>query len=118
MEDSATYRAIVRQGRTEEARRIILLIGETKFGPANDATRASLDSIRELEWLEELGAQLMNAETWSELLPTESSEIGRDCPGTALTASDLIARGSNDALDAETDLNPNHAIRDCAIAGL
>src|SRR5438876_1884033 len=45
MEQSATYQAIVRRGRAEEARRMLLLQGETKFGPPDAATQAALESI-------------------------------------------------------------------------
>lgn len=33
MEQSTTYQAIVRRGRAEQARRMLLLLGEAKFGP-------------------------------------------------------------------------------------
>jgi predicted transposase YdaD len=77
MEQSATYQAIVRrgreegreEGRAEEARRILLLQGETKFGPPGAAVRASIENIRDLAQLEELGVRLMSAGSWHDLLP-------------------------------------------------
>jgi hypothetical protein len=69
MEQSATYQAIVRRGRAEEARRMLLLLGETKFGPPDAATQAALESLGDLAQLEELGVRLLSAGSWQELLP-------------------------------------------------
>ena len=70
MQESSTYRAIVRQGRAEEARRFVLLMGEKKFGAADDSVPAALEAIMDIEQLEELGVRLLSAESWRELLPT------------------------------------------------
>src|SRR5205807_939628 len=51
MEESSTYRAIVRRGRVEEARNMLLLFGEPKFGPPDDEARATLERITEVEEL-------------------------------------------------------------------
>jgi predicted transposase YdaD len=69
MEQSATYQAIMRRGRAEEARRILLLQGETKFGAPDAAGKAAIESIDDLPRLEELGVRLINADSWQELLP-------------------------------------------------
>ncbi len=71
MEQSATYQAIVRRGRAEEGRRLLLLLGETKFGPPDVAARAALESIDDLAQLEELGVRLLSAGSWQELLPAQ-----------------------------------------------
>jgi predicted transposase YdaD len=68
MEQSTTYQAIVRRGRAEEARRMLLLQGEAKFGPPDEATRAALEQISDLAQLEALGVRLMNAGSWPKLL--------------------------------------------------
>jgi predicted transposase YdaD len=76
MEQSATYQAIVRrgreegrqEGRAEEARRILLLLGETKFGPPGAPTRAAVEAINDLSRLENLTARLLSAGGWEELL--------------------------------------------------
>jgi predicted transposase YdaD len=68
MEESSTYRAIVRRGREEGERRMLLLLGEAKFGAPDTATRAALESITELDQLEALGVRLMNVGSWQELL--------------------------------------------------
>jgi hypothetical protein len=77
MEQSATYLAIVRRGRAEEARRMLMLQGETKFGPADAGTRAALENISDLAKLEELGVRLVGVDTWQELLPPPPARRGR-----------------------------------------
>ncbi len=69
MEESSTYRAIVRRGRIEGERHVVLLQGEKKFGPPDTATRAALESITDVAQLEELAVRLMTARSWQELLP-------------------------------------------------
>jgi predicted transposase YdaD len=43
MQESATYRAIARREGAKEARRMLLLQGEAKFGPPDDAARATIE---------------------------------------------------------------------------
>jgi predicted transposase YdaD len=69
MEQSVTYQAIVRRGREEEGRRLLLLQGTAKFGPPDAAVQAALESISDLAQLEKLAVRLVNAATWQELLP-------------------------------------------------
>src|SRR5262249_25255205 len=73
MEDSATYQAIVRKSRVQEARHLLLLLGETKFGPADAPTRGALEAITDLPRLEELSVRLLNAGSWQELLALPTS---------------------------------------------
>jgi hypothetical protein len=68
MEESATYQAIVRRGRAEEARRILLLQGELKFGAPDAPTRGGIEAINDLSRLEDLTARLLSAHSWEELL--------------------------------------------------
>jgi hypothetical protein len=70
MEESTTYQWIVERGRQEEARRILLLLGEVRFGAAADATRRTIEGIADLPRLEHLTAQLLSVGSWDELLPT------------------------------------------------
>ncbi len=72
MEESSTYRAIVRRGREEEGRHILLLQGEAKFGPPDATDRAALESITDVAQLEELAVRLMTADSWQELLPARN----------------------------------------------
>jgi hypothetical protein len=81
MEESATYQAIVRkgreQGRAEEARRILLLQGELKFGAPDVATRGAVEAINDLRRLEDLSARLLGAFSWEELLTPPRRRNGR-----------------------------------------
>ncbi len=83
MEESATYQAIVRrgreEGRAEGERRLLLMQGETKFGPPDAAARAAIERIADVKRLEELGVRLMSAGSWQELLgpPAQRRRNGR-----------------------------------------
>jgi hypothetical protein len=68
MEQSTTYQAIVRRGRVEEALRIPLLVGETRFGPPDAATRAALEATTDVAQLEALIVHLVSVNSWQELL--------------------------------------------------
>jgi hypothetical protein len=69
MEESATYRAIVRRGLEKGERRLLLLMGEAKFGPPDATARAAIENITDVAQLEELAVRLVNAGSWQELLP-------------------------------------------------
>jgi predicted transposase YdaD len=79
MEESATYQAIVRRGRTEGERRLLLLLGEERFGPPDAAARAAIEQIGDGAALEALGVRLLSAESWQELLsrPAPRRRAGR-----------------------------------------
>ncbi len=76
MEDSSTYQIIIARGeergmtkgQVEEARRLLLRLGEKRFGPANEATQAAIQSLSTVEELEALAERLLEVENWSELL--------------------------------------------------
>jgi hypothetical protein len=68
MEESATYRAIVRRERAEEARHVLLLLGETKFGPPDAPTRGAIEAMNDLPGLEALAVRLLSAASWQKLL--------------------------------------------------
>lgn len=76
MRESTTYRAILAEGeaigealgRIDEARRILILQGERRFGTATKVVRDHLDRITTHEGLEALLARLFEAESWDELL--------------------------------------------------
>jgi predicted transposase YdaD len=68
MEESATYQAIVRRGRAEGARHMLLMQGERKFGPPDAAARAVIEAISDLARLDELGSRLLDAGSWKEVL--------------------------------------------------
>ena len=77
MRDSSTYMAIVEaglargraEGHAEGERRLLLLFGESRFGPPDDdATRARLEAITDADVLERLAQRLVTVSSWSELL--------------------------------------------------
>jgi Domain of unknown function (DUF4351) len=68
MKESTTYQAILREGRAEEARAILLRQGTKRFGAPSDETRAALEGITEIERLEKLSERLLDVESWAELL--------------------------------------------------
>jgi predicted transposase YdaD len=90
MEESVTYQAIVRkglqqglqQGRVEEARKMVLLMGEARFGPPTPRTLAVIEAIDELTKLEQLPVRLVQASSWEELLdlPASASRSRRRKP--------------------------------------
>jgi hypothetical protein len=54
MEESTTYQAIIRKGRLSEARQILLDLGQSQFGPGDEATMKTLNAIEDVQRLEEL----------------------------------------------------------------
>lgn len=73
MEESTTYQGIIRRGRVEEARQILLQLGEQKFHTLPSATgQERLESIEDVSELEGLLLRLRDADSWEELLPARS----------------------------------------------
>jgi hypothetical protein len=72
MKDSVTYQAILEEGKAEgkaeEARRILLLLGRDRFGDPPADVRAALDGLADVTRLEELAVRLKQAASWQELL--------------------------------------------------
>jgi hypothetical protein len=51
---------------------MLLLMGQTKFGPPDAATRAALEGITDVGQLEELAVRIVTADSWQELVPARS----------------------------------------------
>lgn len=84
MEESVTYQAILREGKTEgraegkaegkaegraeEARAIVIRLGTQRFGAPNKRTAAAIKSVASLERLEILSDRLLFVSSWHELL--------------------------------------------------
>ncbi len=80
MEESVTYQAILQKGeargeakgeakgRAEEARRMLLLMGRSRFGEPPPAVVAALEALTDVEKLEQLGVGLLQASSWQDLL--------------------------------------------------
>ena len=75
MRDSATYQAILdegrAEGRAEGEQRLTLRLGTARLGPPDDRTRARIGAITDIEALESLGEQLLVASSWDELLAND-----------------------------------------------
>ena len=58
MRESTTYQAILTEGRNEgrvgEAQRMLLMLGETRFGEPDEATRGAVKAILDVERLERM----------------------------------------------------------------
>jgi predicted transposase YdaD len=80
MRDSVTYQAIVAEGiaegiakgRAEGARKMLLLVGKEHLGRPDEATRAALKAIDDVDRLEQLGEHVLKVESWQQLLATPS----------------------------------------------
>jgi predicted transposase YdaD len=84
MKESVTYQAImakgIAQGLAEEARRILLVQGEDRFGAPDAATRAALEAITDVAQLEQLARRLLHVSSWPELLPPSRPRRRRRTP--------------------------------------
>jgi hypothetical protein len=70
MQESDTYLAIIDEGREKQAKADLLYLGEERFGPADDAIRAKLNAITDLERLDRQIKRLLKASSWQDLLDT------------------------------------------------
>jgi hypothetical protein len=78
LEESVTYKLILArgeakgrtEGRTEEARRLVRLLGEQRFGAPGEAAEAALDGLTDPDRLERIAGRLLQAADWDDLLAT------------------------------------------------
>ena len=84
MKESVTYQAILKEGREvgleegreegrevgriEEAQRPLLALGTKRFGKPTAKIRWSLAQITDLQRLEDLATQILDARSWADLL--------------------------------------------------
>ncbi len=72
MRESTTYQAIIAEGealgRAEEARRLLLLVGERHLGAPDQAARVAVGALTDVERVEDLVARAHEAEDWRQLL--------------------------------------------------
>ncbi|MBY0526159.1 MAG: hypothetical protein K2R98_22385 [Gemmataceae bacterium] len=72
MRESTTYQAILQEGKAEgkaeEARNILRLLGHHKFGEPPAEVQSVLDGVNDLHRLEELTVRVIHAASWQELL--------------------------------------------------
>ncbi|HWB11146.1 MAG TPA: hypothetical protein VG826_18100 [Pirellulales bacterium] len=70
MEESDTFLAILERGEERGIRGMILMLGEDRFGPADESVRAALNNINDLDRLRRMGRATPKAASWQELLAT------------------------------------------------
>ncbi|HKI33640.1 MAG TPA: hypothetical protein VKA46_17430 [Gemmataceae bacterium] len=70
MRDSDTYMAIIDEGREEEARSVVLRLGQKRFGAPGESISAKLTAITDLERLHRLEERMFDATDWQDLLST------------------------------------------------
>lgn len=68
MEESVTYQAIIEKGQPKEASRLLLRLGQVRFGPPPEKARKTIESMTELDHLERLSERLVQVAGWDELL--------------------------------------------------
>jgi hypothetical protein len=70
MQESDTYLAILDEGQEKATREDILVVGEERFGPPEEAVRAQLANITDLERLKRMIRRAVKAASWQEILET------------------------------------------------
>ena len=70
MQESDTYLMILEEGEAMGIRKIILIQGEDRFGPPDDAIKAGLNIINDLERLMRMARKTQKAANWQEILET------------------------------------------------
>ena len=76
MKESSTYQAIVEEGvvrgrvegRLQAMRSTLLRLGLQRFGPPTEPAQNAIQTIDNLERLEQLTERLLTASSWQELL--------------------------------------------------
>jgi len=66
--ESVTYQKILREGRSEEAKRILKRLGSKRFGKPESHIEAAIDAIAVLDRLEQLSDRNLEVASWEELL--------------------------------------------------
>lgn len=70
MQESDTYLAILDEGQEKCARDDILIIGEERFGPPNEAVRAQLNAVTDLLRLKRMVRRAVKATSWQQIVDT------------------------------------------------
>jgi hypothetical protein len=74
MKESSGYQIILDEGRAEgavkEAKKILLRLGQKRFGPPGQEITMALDAINDLERLERMTDRVLDVAGWQELLNT------------------------------------------------
>ena len=70
MHESDTYLAILDEGRERATREDILLVGEERLGPPDEAIKAQLNNVTDLERLKRMIRRAVTAGAWQGILET------------------------------------------------
>ena len=70
MQESDTYLMILDEGQVFQARKIILIIGEERWGLPEESVKAQLNNIADLDRLERMIRRAVKADNWHEILDT------------------------------------------------
>lgn len=74
MRESSTYQAILDEGREDgslrQTRKLLLRLGNQKFGAPGPEVEASVQAINELDRLERMSDRMFTAASWDDLLAT------------------------------------------------
>ncbi|MBX9583334.1 MAG: hypothetical protein K2X87_23780 [Gemmataceae bacterium] len=70
LEESTTYQEVIGIGAVRGARRLLLVMGQKKFGPAPEGVAAALDGIADPDRLERMAERILDAAGWDDLLAT------------------------------------------------
>jgi hypothetical protein len=70
MHESDTYLAILDEGQEKCAREAILIFGEERFGPPDEAVKAQLNLVADLGRLKRMVRRAAKAASWQEILET------------------------------------------------
>jgi hypothetical protein len=70
MYESDTYLAILDEGQVRATREDVLVVGEERLGPADEAQRSSLTNISDLDRLKRMHRRAVKAASWQEILDT------------------------------------------------
>ena len=68
MKESATYQAIVEEGKIEARQEVLLELGNKRLGAPNKATEMAVRGITNLDRLKQMSDRLLEVSSWQELL--------------------------------------------------
>jgi hypothetical protein len=70
MHESTAFDMMVEEGEIRYGQRLLLRLGQKRFGPPDPATEAALTSIKDVNRLERMAEALLSVNSWQELLST------------------------------------------------
>ena len=70
MQESDTYLAILDEGQEKATREDILVVGEERLGPCDEAVRTQLSNMTDLDRLKRMVRRAVKAADWQDILAT------------------------------------------------